>query len=202
MKGLRTVIASALAIGLMLSSVGGVFAEEPTKTNIFGKVIAKDQASLSEGFVEIKTKQGEIIRMKVTADTQYNSGSFQDIATEKRVALVADEADGVLVAEKLLLVPEEPINKHLVGVVKSVSGNTASVSNEEGGEIFAFNIEPIVAVSNVNVEPGQLVTAVVAKDLRATKVMAVCVASTATTTNENKGKDKGNAKGETKAEPC
>ena len=182
MEGLRAMIASAVVIGLMLSSVGTALAEEPTETtaNVFGKVIAKDQASSTEGFVELSTKQGNV-KVKVATNTQHKNGAFGDIVVGSRVALVADRADGVLVARKVLVVPSEPTYLHLVGVVTSASETTAtvSISDKQGAGKATFTIAPqptSAAPTPVPAVPGQYVTAVVSKDLRAMKFMIVRVA--------------------------
>ena len=184
MKGLRTMIASAVVIGLMLSSVGTALAEEPTETTaIFGKVIAKDQASSTEGLVEVKTKHGNV-QIKLDAATQYKRGSLTDVSTGKKVALVASKANGTYIAKKVLVVPSEPTYLHLVGVVTSASETTAtvSVSDKQGAGKATFTIatQPISAAPTPTpVEPGQYVTAVVSKDLRAMKYMTVRVTSAA-----------------------
>lgn len=189
MKGLRTMIASALVAGLMLSSVGNALAQGPTEStaNIFGEVIAKDQASSSGGFVELKTKQGNVIKVKMAADTQYRSGGFADMATGKKVALVASETGGTFIAKKVVVVPSEPTYKHFVGVVTSASETTATVSvggeQDEGDATFTIAVHPTEAVPSPTpaVEKGQYVTAVVSKDPRAMKVMAVRVTSAMST---------------------
>ena len=182
MKGLQTMIASAVVIGLMLSSVGTALAEEPTSTaNIFGEIVAKDQASSTEGFVEVKTKQGNI-QIKLDASTQYKSGSLTDVSTGKKVALVASKANGTYIAKKVLVVPSEPTYLHLVGVVTSASETTAtvSISDKQDASKAAFTIatQPSSAAPTPTpIEPGQYVTAVVSKDLRAMKHMTVRVTS-------------------------
>jgi len=187
-KGLRMMVVSVIVVGLLLGSVGSALAQESPKTlNVFGKVIAKDQANSSEGFIELKTKQGNI-EVKVTADTQYKNGSFSDIVVGKKVALVAEEVNGILVARKVLIVPSEPTYKHLVGVVTSVSGTTVNVADEQG-DTFAFNAKPITAVRAIKVEPGQRVIAVVPKDLRAMKVMAVRISSAKTNAKAKAGEE-------------
>lgn len=184
MKKLQTIIASALVAGLMLSSIGTAFAEGPTETtaNIFGEITAKDMANSSEGLVEIKTKQGPI-KVKLTADTQYKSGSFIDISTGKKVAVVANETNGTLIATKVLVIPSEPTYKHLVGVITSTSETTAtvSISNNEisSNPPLRFTIQSTGAATSTTpvMIPGQHVTAVVPKDLRAMKIMAVRVSN-------------------------
>ena len=185
-KGLRMMIASVIVIGLLLGSMGSALAQEsPKALNIFGKVIAKDQANSSEGFVELKTEQGNI-KVKVTEDTQYKNGSFSDIVVGNKVALVAEKVNGILIAKEILIVPSEPTYKHLVGVVTSVSGTTVNVADKQG-DTFAFNAQPITAVRAIKVEPGQRVIAVVSKDLRAMKLMAVRISSAKTNAKAKAG---------------
>ena len=185
-KRLRIMIGSVLVVGLMLGSVGGALAQEPPKAlNIFGKVIARDQANSSEDFVELKAEQGNI-KVKFTVDTQYKNGIFSDIVVGKKVALVAEKVKGVLIAKKVLIVPSEPTYKHLIGVVTSVSGTTVNVADKQG-DTFAFNAQPITAVRAIRVEPGQRVIAVVLKDLRAMKLMAVRINSAKTTAKAKAG---------------
>jgi hypothetical protein len=179
MKILQTVILSALAVGLMLSSTGSALAVEPpeTNTNIFGEVVAIGQllkkVDSNEGFIDLKTSEGNI-RVRVTADTQYRNGSFVDIAAGRRLALVANEVDGTLTATQLLIVPSEPSYKHLVGTITSVSGTRVNASDRQNNS-FAFEVQPTIAIDKI--EPGQSVTAVVHKDPRLMKLMAIRVVS-------------------------
>jgi len=187
MKGLRTMIASALIVGLMLSSVGTALAEEPTKTTaVFGEVVAKDQTGSNTGFVELKTKQGNI-KVKLAVDTQYRSGNFADVSTGKKVALVANKADGTLTATKMLIVPSRPTYKHLAGIVTSASETTATVridGKEDGSNAtFTIAIQPTAVAPAMKIKPGQHITAVISQDLRATKVKAIQVALANTNTD-------------------
>ena len=131
----------------MLSNMGTTFAESPTENtaNIFGEVKIKDVASSSEGIIEIETKQGPI-KINLTADTQYKSGSFIDVSIGKKIAVVASEADGTLVATKVMIIASEPSYKQLVGVITSTSRTTSTVStknNENSNNSpLRFTIEP------------------------------------------------------------
>ena len=147
MKKLQSIIALALVAGLMLNSIGTAFAESPTETtvNIFGEVKIKDVGSSSEGIIEVETKQGPI-KINLTADTQYKSSSFIDVSTGKKVAAVASETDGTLIATKVMVIPSEPSYTHFVSVITSTSGTTAtlSISNNENrnNPPLRFTIEP------------------------------------------------------------
>ena len=61
----------------------------------------------SEGIIKVETKQRPI-KINLTADTQYKSGSFIDVSTGKKVAVVASETDGTLIATKVMVIPSEP----------------------------------------------------------------------------------------------
>ena len=173
MKGLRTMIVLALAVGLMLTSVGSPLAQESTNTtaNVFGEVIAKDQRNSNEAFIEFETKQGNVM-VQLAANTQYKNANLEDVVAGKKVALIAEEVNSALVAKNVLVVPTEPRYKHLVGVVTSVFETTVNVGDEQG-DIFAFNAQPIAATESIKAKPGQRVTAVIPKDLKAMKVIAV-----------------------------
>ena len=177
MGKLKTIIFSALVATLMLSNTGSVLAAEPSETsaNIFGEVVAIEQvikqADSSEAFIDLKTDEG-LIRFRVTAATQYRNGSFADLAAGKRLALVAREADGTLVAEQLLIIPVAPRYEHLVGTVTSVAENRINASDRQN-KGFAFEVQPNVSLDEV--EPGQCVTAVIDKAPILTKLMAVRV---------------------------
>jgi hypothetical protein len=179
MGKLRTIILSALVAGLMLGNTGSVLAAEPPETNvnIFGEVVAIEQVikgvDSNEAFIDLKTNEGNI-RVKVTANTQYKNGSFTDIAVGKRLALVASEADGVLTAEQLLIIPSEPRYEHLVGTITSVSGTMVNASSKQD-DSFTFEVQPDISLDKI--EPGQLVTAVVSNDPGLTELMAVRVVS-------------------------
>lgn len=184
MKGLRTMIVSALVIALMLSSVGSALAAGPPKntTNIFGKVIAVERVSSTDGFIDLEAKSDEIVKIKADKNTQYKNGSFIDITVGKRLAVVTDEIKGTLIAKQILIEPTEPTYKHLVGVVTSVSGTTVNVGDKQGNT-FAFDAKPMLvapAIKIDKIEPGQRVTAVVHKDLRLMKRMSVRIAPAGT----------------------
>ncbi len=178
-RALRIMMGSMLVVGLIVSSVGSAFAQEPpTNTaNVFGVVIAKDQVNSNEASLELKTNRGNV-KVRIVADAQYKNGSFQDMVVGKKVALVADAVNGIFTAKNVLIVPDEPTYKHLVGIITSVSGTTINVVDKEG-DTFAFNAQPVIAAPATEVKPGQHVTVVVPKDLTTMKFMAVRIGSAA-----------------------
>ena len=135
LKGLVLLIAVALMASL---SVAGVAAEPPQERDYFGIVLSRDEdllvISVDGTTVEIPTSDDTEVRLPFKRDA-----SLTDLVPGDSVAVSLEEEDGLLVADKVYLIPGKTQVRHLPGEVISVSDTEITIQPvDEGAAPLVF----------------------------------------------------------------
>jgi len=112
-KTTRILIILALSAGLMLGSMGNIFAAEPSlisMLNISGTVVEKSEISNDEGFIKLKTERG-LVKVLVTTETKFNvpgkeESTSADIKVGDRIKVVATRTNSSLIANNVTVLPQ------------------------------------------------------------------------------------------------
>jgi len=131
-----------LAVLLALLPGAALAQEEGELKGIFGKVVEVKVPEGGPATLSLKTRQGPI-DVLITSETLIKlpprkEASLSDIAAGARVAVLAQEREGTLVARRVLVVPPKPVHRHIRGVITGIKGNTVTVTTAKGEEV---NIE-------------------------------------------------------------
>ena len=126
-KVIRTLVMAAVVMGLTVSSMGSVFAAEPSLIpvlSIVGTVADKGEINNDEGFIELKMGKGGLVEVLVTSETKYNipgkeEATFEDIKIGDRVRVVATNAaakedDTMIIASSVTVLPQFVYRPQLV----------------------------------------------------------------------------------------
>jgi hypothetical protein len=114
---------------------------KPKKINFSGEVLGVSEASLT-----IKTKSGEEVSFRITADTSLKIPTLKDAAMADlqvgvRVLVQAlKEEDGTLTALKVSVSPGKPAPKHHVGVVTAYEAGASITIKAHDGDECTFRI--------------------------------------------------------------
>ena len=144
MKKILLVITTlALACGLMLGSVGSVFAQDGPQNNpecrgLFGKVESVDIGGDGGGVIGLKDAEP----LTVTENTTYHIPAFvppwqtwaelsdegkQCVQNATRIAVLLAKPATERIALKVMVIPQRPVHAHRVGVVISIEDNTITI---------------------------------------------------------------------------
>jgi hypothetical protein len=167
-KILLVITTVLLAAGLVLGTAGIASADEGEGSRgVFGKV---DSVEIdADGIGTINLVDGDPIDLN--ADTTYHIPTFvppwqtwAELAETEdgqlyvegatRVAVLLAEPAADRIALKVMVIPDEPVRSHMVGVVVTVEGDTVTLVNKAGKEIT------ITLPEGVEVVEGEFVTLV------------------------------------------
>lgn len=173
MNFLRLCGVLTLAVALLAGSVSSVFAQEAETSprGAFGTSSTMSIDDDGEGTFQLETKRGPI-EVTVTSNTKYHIptlvppwqtwAELGEPALEggNRVAILLAEPAADHVAQKVMILPQRPVNDHTAGVIIEVADNTITLE-DKNGNTFTFTLPEGFPESKV----GDLVT-VISKRLR------------------------------------
>ena len=116
MKVARILVILVTVVGLMLGSIGSVFAAKPSivhVSSICGRVVEKGQISNDLGFIELETVKKGLVKVLVIPETKYSitvkeDATFEDIKVGDRVKVVSVGAKdkGGIIASEMTVLPQ------------------------------------------------------------------------------------------------
>ena len=157
---------ATLVVGGVLTSAS-VAAEPPREEDYFGTVISVEPDVL------VISAEGTILEIPITEDTEVRlplkrDASLSDLSKGDLVAISLEELDGVLVAEKIFLIPSKTRVRHVPGVVASVSDTSITIQPPEGAGPITFSRTATTTVSfhkgTTELAVGAFVIVVAARD--------------------------------------
>ena len=168
----RTVVAGALAVAIMVAAVafstGDASADSPKAKDFFGTVLTHQ-----DGILFVDTADGTI-DVPVNEDTQIRipsnrHASIEDLTEGDRIGISLEEEDGVLVADKIVLIPGKTRFRHVFGTVTEVTELTITIRRPDNPtEPITFNRTPTTIVGlrrdDLKLEAGALAVIVAVRD--------------------------------------
>ena len=131
-----------LIVAAMIATftAAGVSAQSPQERDFFGTVVSAGGGVLvittDEGIKEIPTSEDTKVRLPLKRNAK-----LTDLVEGDLVAVSLDEEDGVLVADKVFLIPGKTQFRHVPGEVTAVSDTQVTILPPgEGAEPITFNI--------------------------------------------------------------
>ena len=140
-KGITILIFGVLLLAI---TAGAVFAADPpTERDLFGTVV-----SVGEGSLTIDTEEGPV-EVPVTEDTKIRlprkkNATLADLVEGDHLAISLEEEDGLLVANKIALIPEKTQTRHLPGVVTAVSSTGMTIEPPGTGSSTTFTLSSTI----------------------------------------------------------
>ena len=119
-------------------TAGHVAAEPPTEEDYFGTVVSVGNNLL------VITAEGTTIEIPTTVDTTVRlplkrDADLSDLFPGDRVAVSLEDVDGILVAEKVFVIPGKTRFRHLPGEVTALSDTEITIQPPaEGAETITF----------------------------------------------------------------
>lgn len=162
MKKLHIITVLAMALSLLLGSVGTAYAAPADQaaalhgyfgavTSIDGKVITLD--TKAQGSVKITTDDKTVVQTPGK-----DTAILADIAKGDRIAVLAQDQAGAQIALRVMALPDKPMTTHISGVVTAVVGDKATITDKDG------NVVSVTLSGDVSLAQGDTVTLVVQRD--------------------------------------
>ena len=148
-----------LLVVAMLAATMATVAAAPQQQNeeqsgIFGEVVA-----VEGNVLQVETKEG-VVSLQVTEDTQFREqeellDSLDAITPGDRIGALVVSQDDLLIAQTVMVIPQQVSVVHLIGIVMAESEGAQSLLTEDGRQI------PVEFGLNRSIpEPGTVVTIV------------------------------------------
>ena len=149
LTGLGLLIAAAVALTV---TAGTVSAAPPTERDYFGTVVSVGVDVLvidvDGAIVDIPTNEDTEVRLPLKVDA-----SLTDLVEGDTVAVSLDEEDGLLIADKIFLIPGKTLFRHVPGEVTAETSTQITIQPLEAGATpitFARN-----ATTTVTLQEGE-----------------------------------------------
>ena len=192
-KILLVITTMLLAAGLVLGTTGMAAADEATDEGtrgVFGKVDSVEIGADGNGIINLVDDEP----INVNADTTYHIPTFlppwqtwAELAESEdghlyvegatRVAVLLAKPAADRIALKVMVIPDQPVRSHLVGVAITVDGDTVTLVNKAGKEIT------ITLPEGVEVSEGEFVTLVGKRFAHETRLRAMAAHTITQLTN-------------------
>ena len=126
----KAIVAGALAMAITVAAVafstGDASADSPKAKDFFGTVLTQQG-----GILFVDTADGTI-DVPVDEDTQIRipsnrHASIEDLTEGDRIGISLEEENGVLVADKIVLIPGKTRFRHVFGTVTAVNESTITI---------------------------------------------------------------------------
>ena len=156
-KILAVVTGTLIMAALLGQTYASTLAQTPELRPIFGTVV-----SVQDNVITVQTEE-ETLSLTVNSDTALKvpgmrEPALENITSGSRIAVVAQEQDGTLVALNILVKPAKPSNfTHIVGVVVESSPGQAVILDHRGKRLT------LDLPVGREVQPGQMLTVIVGR---------------------------------------